>query len=139
MDYTHLAGLDFQGSDYAISELTKGGWFVKIEKGLLHLSVDLGSANVRQHSGLATGYFAEIVLLWGDPGDAKSLRVDNTVSESFLFGEEGPKIHTIVLSIQLPARQPWMAMLKLSCIGEYVEDAAKYQAMKVVKVGKGVS
>jgi|GEM_PF-1091865 len=139
MDYTHLADLDLQGSDYAMTKLFKGGCHVKIERGILHLGLQLGTETVRQHSPLATGYFAEVILLWGDPGDAKSLRVDNTVSESFSFGKEGPKIHSIVLSIQLPARQPWIAMLKLSCLGEYVEDMAKYHAMKVVKVGNGVS
>ncbi|WP_162915750.1 hypothetical protein [Paraflavitalea soli] len=122
-----------------MAKLYKGGWHVKIEKGMLHLSVQLGTEAVRQHSGLATGYFAEIILLWGDPGDAQSLRVDNTVSETFSFGAQGPKVHTIVLSIQLPVRQCWMAMLKLSCTGRYVEEVAKYHAMNVVRVGKGVS
>ncbi|WP_315818475.1 hypothetical protein [Paraflavitalea speifideaquila] len=66
------------------------------------------------------------------------MRVDSTVSESFPFGAGAQKLHDVVLSAQLPVKDHWMAILKLKCLGKDVEHAAKYQAMKVVKVGKGV-
>ncbi|WP_315818476.1 hypothetical protein [Paraflavitalea speifideaquila] len=71
MDYTNLNSLDFQESEYKMAKLYKGSWMVKEEKGVLYINVRLGTLNIRRHSPLATGYFAEIILLWGDPGNAK--------------------------------------------------------------------
>jgi hypothetical protein len=137
MDYTSLQGLDFQERDYKMAKLYKGGLTLKEEKGVLYVGVLLGSENIRRHSDLAEGYFAELILLWGDPGNARTLRVDSTLSESLPFGTGAPKVCKVGLSAQLPVKHPWMAILKLKCLGEYVETLAKYQAMKVIKVGKG--
>jgi hypothetical protein len=136
MDYSFLEGLDFQARDYDFGKLVTALLFVKEEKGVLFVSMSLGKGQIKKHSKLATGYFAELILLFGDPGDERSLRIDSTATDVYSFDDERPSINC-VLSIQLPEKQPWMVMVKVGCTGKYVENAAKYKAMKVVRVGWG--
>lgn len=138
MDYDFLRDFDFQAYHYPFEKLVKWGVFVKEEKGLLYVTLPQSQLSVRRHSVLATGFYAELILLFGDPGNDKTLRVDSTVSDNYSFLDKEPT-RDCELSIQLPERQPWMAILKVSCLGKEVATAAKYQAMKVVRVGNGVS
>lgn len=138
MDYSLLKDLDFQAADYPFKKLTTGYLTMKEEKGVLYLSLTVGNKFVKQHSSLATGYYVEVILLFGDPDDDKSLRIDSTQSDTFSFSDENA-IKECLLSVQLPAKQPWMVLLKVSCLGREVEDVAKYHALKVVRVGKGIS
>lgn len=136
MDYTFLKDLDFQ-DDYPLSDLFKGLVNPREEKGILTLHMSVGDVNVKRHSNHATGYFIEFILLFGDPAAAHELRVDSSESRTYTFGEGN--FIDCDLSIQLPEKQPWMVLLKISCTGRYIEDVAKYRALKVVKVGKGVN
>lgn len=136
MDYSFLEKLDFQ-DDYPFEDLAPGLLQMTIDRGLLHLHLPVGNLNVKRHSQHATGYYVEAILLFGDPAKTHTLRIDSAESRIYTFEEEGQV--PCDLSIQLPEKQPWMVLLKVSCTGRYVEDIAKYKALKVVKVGKGVS
>jgi hypothetical protein len=136
MDYSHLMDLDFQKTDYPFGKLVTGYVTIKEEKGVLHANLALGNDHVKKHSSLSTGYYAEIILLFGDPDDDKGLRIDSTQSDPFFFAN-GKAVMECLLSIQLPPKQPWMVLLKISCLGKEVQETAKYKALKVVRVGKG--
>ena len=106
------------------------------------MAIGLGKGAIKRHSKLAEGYTVELILLFGDPGSDKSLRVDSTASEEYIFEDEDkpyPRTFDCKLSIQLPARKPWMAMLKVNCTGRYAEEMPKYKALKVVRVGFGAA
>ncbi|MDF2193560.1 hypothetical protein [Paraflavitalea sp. CAU 1676] len=138
MNYSDLVDFDFQEEDYAFNSLVKGRYQIAIIDDMLHLSIGLGKGAVKRHSKLAEGYSVELIILFGDPASDKTLRVDSTASEVYEFDDkDNPKLFNCLLSLQLPAKKPWMAMLKVSCAGRYVDEVAKYHAMKVVKVGNG--
>jgi len=142
LDYSDLADFDFQEEDFDFKKLVKGHVQTKVTKDMLHMAIGLGKGAVKRHSKLAEGYTVELILLFGDPGSDKSLRVDSTASELYHFEEEDnpyPRTFHCKLSIQLPAKKPWMALVKVSCTGRYAEEMPKYKAMKVVEVGFGAA
>ncbi|NII24861.1 hypothetical protein HB364_07220 [Pseudoflavitalea sp. X16] len=135
MDYTSLEGLDFQ-DDYRLADTAWGLVSVREKAGVLYLLFPVGNMHVKKHSSLATGYYVEFILLSGSPEKENVLRIDSTESRLYTFEEEGNvDCH---LSMQLPEKEPWMALLKVSCTFEKeVADTPKYYGLKVVKVGKG--
>ncbi|WP_276479852.1 hypothetical protein [Paraflavitalea pollutisoli] len=137
MNYDHLRKLDFQPDDYTFSKLAKGHLQEHIENGRLHLSITVGGKSVTKHSKLPTGYWVELILLWGDPGSDKELRVDSITSDTYRFDEGKGAYTNCLLAIDLPERQAWMAMVKVTCSGNDVESSPKYNAMKVLRVGHG--
>lgn len=137
MNYDHLRKLDFQPDDYPFSKLAKGYIQSQIENGRLQMSIAVGGNSVKKHSQLPTGYWVELILLWGDPGSDKELRVDSTTSHTYSFKEGENAYADCLLAIDLPERQAWMAMVKVTCTGNDVEDMPKYNAMKVLRVGFG--
>lgn len=138
MDYGYLADFDFQARDYPIEKLVKGSVFTKEEKGMLYAAFTHPLLNVRQHSELAIGFCMELILVFGDPCSDTTLRIDSIGSDHYFFDDK-TNGHDCHLSIQLPERQPWMALFKVNCLGKYIDKQPKYQALKVVRVGNGVS
>lgn len=137
MDYTHLQTLDFQQADYPFQLLATGTPQVHLRNGRLHLSLGVGVDLVKRHSKLAKGYVVELIILFGDPAGEKSLRVDSIASLPYSFEEALTSFPDCQLSIDLPAEQPWMAMVKVSCTGKEIESSPKYTGMKVLRVGWG--
>jgi hypothetical protein len=112
---------------------------MKENKGVLHLHIYVGNHCVKKHSGLATGYYLEAILLYGDPAETNTLRVDSVESRLYSFEEEA-RVIDCNLSLQLPEKELWMVLLKVSCVlDREIAGTSKYHGMKVVKVGKGVS
>jgi hypothetical protein len=138
MDYSMLEELDLQ-DDYSFDATANGLVTTKEDKGILGLHIHVGNHCVKKHSGLATGYYLEAILLYGNPAGANTLRVDSVESRLYSFEEE-QRVIDCNLSLQLPEKEPWMVLLKLSCVlDREIADTSKYHGMKVVKVGKGVS
>lgn len=138
MDYSMLEKLDFQ-DDYSFDDTANGLVSMKEDKGVLYLHISVGNHCVKKHSGLATGYYLEAILLYGDPAEANALRVDSVESRLYSFEEE-KRVIDCNLSLQLPEKEPWMVLLKVSCVlDREIAGTSKYHGLKVVKVGKGVS
>lgn len=137
MDYSSMEGLDFQ-DEYRLTDTATGLVMIKEKEGVLYLVFPVGNMHVKKHSSLAAGYYVEFILLSGDPSQENALRIDSTESRLYTFEEEGSvDCH---LSMQLPEKEPWMALLKVSCTFEKeVADTPKYYGLKIVKAGKGVN
>lgn len=137
MNYDHLRRFDFQPDDYRFSKLAKSDPQSHIENGSLHLSFGVGDKSVQKHSKVPTGYWVELILLWGDPASDKVLRVDSTASQTYSFEGCNNPHAACLLTIDLPEQQAWMAMVKVTCTGNDVEQSPKYNGMKVLRVGHG--
>ncbi len=138
MDYSMLEELDFQ-DEYSFDDTANGLVTTKEDKGVLRLHIHVGNHCVKKHSGLATGYYLEAILLYGDPAEANTLRVDSVESRLYSFEEE-TRVIDCNLSLQLPEKECWMVLLKVSCVlDREIAGTSKYHGMKVVKVGRGVS
>jgi len=93
------------------------------------------SKNVERHNGIVTDYYFELILLWGDAGSDKGLRVEEADSPVYRIEEDyGTECR---LSLVLPPEgQPWMALLKVSCIeGRELAMASRNYGMKVIAGG----
>lgn len=134
MDYAFLEGLDFQDR-YKLEETAWGMPTMTEKEGVLYVHLPVGDRCVKKHSSMAVGYYVELILLSGHPDQENGLRIDSTESRLYTFNEEG--IVDCHLSIQLPEKEPWMALLKVSCTSDReIIDAAKYYGLKVLKVGR---
>jgi hypothetical protein len=137
MDYSFLQGLDFQ-PEYTLQDIVNELLRIVEKDGVLFVDFPAGAGFVKKHSSLPTGYFVELILLHGDPASENGLRVDSVESRLFSFEEEG--YVECKLSILLPEKEPWMVLVKVSCLmGRGMANTGKYYALKVIRVGKGIS
>jgi len=90
---------------------------------------------VKRNSGIVTAYYFELILLWGDAGCDKGLRVEEADSPVYRIAEDYST--GCQLSLVLPPEgQPWMALLKVSCIeGRELAAAPRNYGMKVIECG----
>jgi hypothetical protein len=135
MNFSLFKDYDLQ-PDYPISELLKGSYQVYKKDGGLTIKIKIDKNTVKRLNKLISAYYFEVILLSGDPGKTKGLRIDSAISPLYGFDE---KLDTECrLSLSLPVKKiPWMAFLKLSC-HEDDEPAshARHYGIKVVEVGE---
>ncbi len=137
MDYSFLQGLDFQ-PDYTLQDIVNELLRIVEKDGVLYVDFPAGTAFVKKHSSLPTGYYVELILLHGDPAQENALRVDSVESRLFSFEETG--YVECKLSMLLPEKEPWMVLVKVSCMmGRGMATTGKYYALKVIRVGKGIT
>lgn len=84
---------------------------------------------------IATDYYFEGIILYGDVTTDNGLRIDSTISPLYSFTNTGD--HLCELTLQLPSRDvPWMVLFKASCQeGNELAVHNRHYGMKVVEVG----
>ena len=82
-----------------------------------------------------TAYYIELILLWGDAGSDKGLSVEEAASPVYRI-EEDYNTECRLSLVLPPEGQPWMALLKVSCIeGRELAMAPRNYGMKVIAGG----
>ncbi|MEO6405379.1 MAG: hypothetical protein ABIY51_11085 [Ferruginibacter sp.] len=136
VDYKYMPDIEIQPYK-PLSALLKSPYRVDLEKEQVVITIDLTGRNIELKNSIATDYFFDAIILWGDPMKEKSLRVNDV--ESKLYAIKSKEDETCVLSLDLPVKkEPWLVLLKVSCLegNEYAINARHY-GMKVVGVSVG--
>ena len=134
MCFTYLKGLNIQ-PQHPLEKLLNAP--VRVEQDIqeLTVSIPVDTYTIKRHSELVSAYYFELILLWGDAGSDKGLRVEEVNSPVYRMEDDfGSECR---LSLVLPPEgETWMALLKVSCIeGRELAMAPRMYGMKVVGCG----
>lgn len=132
LSFATLQDVDLQQSDHPMTRLLLAPFDVVRHEDELVVTIPISDITVRRHSPLVTGYFFDLVLLWGDAGEDGRLNTDSETSELFgIYEERKAKCR---LRIPLP-KEPWIALLKVSCMeGNEMAAANRNYGMRVIAV-----
>ena len=134
LSFTYLKGMDMQ-PDHPLEHLLKAWVHVEQDGQELRVSIPVESYTVKRHNGIVTAYYFELILMWGDASRDKGLRVEEVDSPVYRIAEDYNTECRLSLVLP-PAGQPWMALLKVSCIeGREMAMAPRMYGMKVVACG----
>ena len=143
ISFAGLEGFDIQ-KNYPLPKLYICHYKILRKKNEMIINIEADPYNVKpKMDKYITGYFFELVVIYGDPTDINKLRVDGEVSGNYPveIPHDRDRLEYCRLSVQLPSGNiPWMMLLKLSFVedNERPVELPKYHAMKVVKVGNGI-
>jgi len=130
-DFSRFKGFEIQ-KDHLLGDMLKERYQIKVEKGMLTITIPINKYGVKPVVHYLTHYYLEAILLYGDPGKDNKLRTESDSSERYEMLGETNSICT--LTLQLPKKQPWMVWLKL---GTFIEDKPgnydKLYGMRVVE------
>ena len=131
---SYLDGMDMQPQHH-LEKLLHAHAQVKVDAQEIVVTIPVKEYTITRHSGIVTAYYFELILLWGDAGCEKGLRVEEVDSAVYRIEEDYSS--DCRLSLVLPPEgQPWMALLKVSCIeGRELAAAPRNYGMKVVGCG----
>jgi hypothetical protein len=126
-----LSDFDLQ-PEHPISHLLQEDIHVEQDIHTLTITMPITELTIKRLNKLVTGYWLELVLLYGDAGKENGLRTES--EESKVYAIETCYEDNCKLSLVLP-EQPWIALIKVNCI-EGNEPAAhsKLYGMKVIAV-----
>jgi len=134
LSFAYLKGMDIQ-PQYPLEKLLKAWVHVEQDAQEIAVNIAVKEYTITRHNGIVTAYYFELILLWGDAGSDKGLRVEDVDSPVYRIGEDYNTECRLNLVLP-PAGQPWMALLKVSCIeGRELAMAPRMYGMKVVACG----
>jgi len=133
-DFMLMKDLDIQPWR-PLNALLRAPYSVQVSKDEVVIKLDLRGQNLDLKNSIATDFYFDAVIIWGNPMLEKGLKVDGV--ESKLYPIENVKEKQCVLRLDLPVkREPWMVMLKVSCLeGNEIGVSPRLYGMKVVEVG----
>ena len=134
LTFTYLKGMDMQ-PQHPLEKLLKAYTQVKVAAQEIAVTIDVKEYTIKRHNGIVTDYYFELLLLWGDAGSDKGLRVEEVDSPVYRIEDDyGTECR---LSLVLPPEgQAWIALLKVSCIeGRELAMAPGMYGMKVIGCG----
>ena len=142
IDFTGLQGLEIQRKR-PLSKFYTCQYLVSRQKNELCMTItaDQDQINLKPEPYI-TGFFFELVIVYGDPSDIKKLRVDSEMSDVYPITahRDNKPVKKCRLSLQLPSKNlPWMMLLKFSLFehGEAPAQNKNFHAMAVVRTGNG--
>jgi hypothetical protein len=131
IDFSDLAGYDFQ-PEHTLEALLRTYYHLEQDGNLYSIRCELYSKTAKLHHSKATGYYFELMLLSGNPINPFSLRMETEISSLYAMNT----VDTCRLNMQVPEDQPWMLMLKMSCLeGNELAKSSRHYGMKVIAVG----
>ena len=136
-DFMLMKGLDLQPYR-KLDELLRAPYRVDIVKDEVIIKIDVGERSLELTHSIATEFYFDAVILWGNPMEEKGLRVDGV--ESKLYSIKSKKAEKCVLRLDLPGKKmPWMVLLKVSCLeGNELAINTRHYGMKIVEVGGNI-
>jgi hypothetical protein len=91
---------------------------------------------MKAQNRLATEFYFELVLLYGDANEEWGLRTENVESQLYVYGEKTKKV--CVLELDLPEQEDWCVILKVSSLeGNQLAVHPMHYRMRVVEGGGG--
>ena len=133
-DYAYMNDIDIQPYR-PLTALLRAPYSAEIVKNELVIKIQMTGRVIELANSIATDFYFEGILVWGDPTKEKAIRVEST--ESKLYSIKGKKDETCFLTVDLPTKKvPWMALLKVSCLeGDELAINPRHYGLKVVAVG----
>ncbi len=133
LNYSTLAGLNVQPR-HPLEKLVP--LYMVIQRpDMVEVQIAVDGGNLKIRSQLISHYFFELILLEGDAGIENDLNITSDMSAVYEAGKTAPDC---ILRVR-PAKEPWMVLLKVSCIEtptantlEMAVSASNY-GMKVVR------
>ena len=130
IDYSFFTNYEFQ-KEHPLDELLEGGYKLTVKKDMLCVEIDLSFEPMKRHNKIATHYYFELIILYGNPTKENKLRVETEQSLLYSFTETYDGMCS--MSLQIPKQKPWMLVLKASCMEDNLPaHHPKYYGMKVV-------
>jgi hypothetical protein len=126
-----LKGEEMQ-RDYPLHQLLLVPYEVIAEDSTCRIRIGIEEKCVKKQNALATHFYFEGILLFGDLETDNGLRTEHAESKLYAFGGEPKEICELNLSV--PDAGEWIVLLKVSCLeGNEMAVHAKHYGMKVVK------
>jgi hypothetical protein len=127
-----LEGEEMQ-RDYPLHQLLLVPYEVISEDSTCRIRIEIEENCVKKQNTLATHFYFEGTVLYGDLKKENGLRTEHTESKLYGFGEEN--MDACELCLSLPDSGDWIVLLKVSCLeGTELAVHPKHYGMKVVKV-----
>jgi len=134
IDYSFFVNYEFQ-KRHPLNALLEAGYRLAVKKDMLSIDIDLSFEPMKRHNKIATYYYFEFIILYGNPAKENTLRVETEQSLLYSFTETYDL--GCSLSLQVPKQKPWMLILKASCMEDNLPaHHYKYYGMKVVGVSE---
>jgi hypothetical protein len=126
-----LEGLEIQ-ERFPLERLLTGWYSVTVKDGMVDVRIPVGADTIKQNSGIVTGYFFQLIIVYGDCMEEYGLRVEEETSEVYMTGQEAGECRMLMV---LPEKE-WMVLLKVCCMeGKEKAKAARNYGMRVVAAG----
>ena len=134
VDYSFFENYEFQ-KRFPLDKLLEAGYKFDVKKDMLCVEIDLSFEPMKRHNKLATHYYFELILLYGNPAKENTLRIES--EQSLLYSFTATYDTNCSMSLQMPKQNPWILILKASCMeDDRPAYAPKYYGMKVVGVSE---
>lgn len=122
--------------DHPLHQLLLVPYEVIVEDSTCRIRIEIEENCVKKQNTLATHFYFEGIILFGDLEKENGLRTQYTESKLYGFGEENKEVCELRLS--LPEDGDWIVLLKVSCFeGNELAVHPKHYGMKVVEDSGG--
>lgn len=130
-----LDGIEMQ-RDYSLHQLLIAPYEVVVEELACRIRIGIEEACVKKHNTLATNFYFDGIILYGDVTKEGGLKLAIVESKLYAFGSALTEV--CELSLPLPEEdQSWIVLLKVSCLeGNEMAVHPKHYGMKVISVKK---
>lgn len=134
VDFSQLKGFEIQ-EDHPLENILLTQYRLQQSSSSIVIQIPVKQGVVKQYNRLVTDFYFEGILMYGDGLADGSLAVGYAVSKPYSFVDTLTETCEVVL--QLPGdKQPWILMLKVSCLeGNEMAAHAKHYGVRVVGVG----
>ena len=132
--FKFMKGLDIQPYR-KMQSLLHAKYSTILKKNKIIITIELGAKTIDLHNSIATDFYFDAVILWGDPVKQK-LKIES--AESLVYPIENTPNEKCEIKLNLPENNnPWILFLKVSCIegNEYARSSRHY-AMKVIQTSE---
>ena len=134
LDFSFLEGFDFQ-EDHPLEALLKTSYTCIVNNRKIKVQLPIDNYSVKKHNQIVSGYYFDLILLWGDATIEEGLHVEQVTSALYAFGTKKESVCTLHLDLPESA-EPWLILLKLSCLeGDEIAHHPRHYGMKVLKQG----
>jgi hypothetical protein len=134
LQVSYLKGLEFQ-ADHPMDGLVKSQYSVSVGSGSVRVEIPIDHIHMKAQNPLATEYYFELVLLYGDANEDWGLRTESVESPLYVYGDRTKRV--CVLELDLPEQEDWCVILKVSSLeGNQLAVHPMHYRMRVVE-GEG--
>jgi hypothetical protein len=132
----YLQGVELQ-QDHSLDEMLAAGYRVSMDDQNISILIPLELHALHRPNNLATHYYFEAVLLFGDLNKESGLQTTTVSSPPYAFNSNAQT--NCSLTLPLPADADWCLLLRLACMqgNSAIADTSSYR-MKII-AGKAVS
>jgi hypothetical protein len=130
-----LEGMEMQ-RDHLLHQLLLAPYEIIVEGQTCRIRIGIEEGCVKKQNTLATNFYFEGLILYGDVTKEGGLKLDIVESKLYAFGLVPTEV--CELSLPLPDEdQSWIVLLKVSCLeGNEMAVHPKHYGMKVISVKK---